>query len=169
MKIHLMVLIITVITGCGQGEEDSPANETMANTLPIETITDETADDANDDTTENSTQEILTTSDLISEPGFDFISSTDLYLILPIAPSESISYFINICTDFSNENDEVKINYDSCKLRTLLTAQEQLFTLSLSTTESSLIAQIWPVVNDAQPINLYWNIDDSGDSWIIVI
>ncbi|MCP4323615.1 MAG: hypothetical protein GY787_17545, partial [Alteromonadales bacterium] len=114
-----------MMTSCG-GEEGSP-NKTIepAPSVPV--------------------QKSINTSDLVATSDFDFITSVSLAVKLPIAPSSSINYFINICTDFSEESNEVSINYGSCKLRTLLKPQEQSFTLVLSTAESKLIAQIWPI------------------------
>lgn len=152
--IMVNIIIVITMTGCG-GEEDSSPQEVVAD--PIQSspgITNE---------------ETITTSELMSTPDFDFISNADLTIILPATPLTSVSYFVNVCTDFSKENDEVKINYDSCKLRTSLKNQQQLFNLSLSTTELLLIAQIWPIENGAQPITLYWNIAESGNSWKIAI
>ncbi len=146
-SILFIALTCLAITGCG-GESDSP-NTSIEN--PPHTPV----------------QESITTSDLVASADFDFITNVNLTVKLPISPSSSINYFINICTDFSEENSEITINYDSCKLRTLLKPQEQSFTLVLSTTESKLIAQIWPIEAAAEPINLYWNIAESGKSWQI--
>ncbi len=122
------------MTSCG-GEEGSP-NKTIepAPSVPV--------------------QKSINTSDLVATSDFDFITSVSLAVKLPIAPSSSINYFINICTDFSEESNEVSINYGSCKLRTLLKPQEQSFTLVLSTAESKLIAQRWPIEAAADPIKL---------------
>ncbi|OUR61549.1 hypothetical protein A9Q74_08760 [Colwellia sp. 39_35_sub15_T18] len=150
-----MLNITILITGCGGGDEkgNNSSTESVESPSPIEI----------------STQNTIATSDLMSTPDFDFISDANLEVTLPISPSTAVSYFINICTDFSDENNKVKINYDSCKLRTLLTTQEQLFNLSLSTAEFRLLAQIWPIENSAKPINIYWDISKSGKRWKITI
>ncbi|MGL1956930.1 MAG: hypothetical protein OCD00_06385 [Colwellia sp.] len=151
--ILLNIIIVTIITGCGGGGEDNSEIKTVESAPSVEEVT----------------EEVITTSDLISEPDFDFISSVRLDVILPPSPSTVVRYFLNICTDYSEENGEVEINYDSCKLRASLTTQEQLFSLSLSSAEFRLIAQIWPIENGSQPINIYWNISESGNSWKIAI
>ncbi len=156
MKNHLIkltilnIIIAITITGCGGGEEEDNAQEITAKAQVIAEPT-------------------ITTSELVSDPDFNFISNTDVDITVPVSPSTTISYFINICTDFTKENDEVKINYDSCKLRTTLTTLEQEFTLSLSNAELMLVAQIWPIENGAQPVTLYWNITESGHRWKITI
>ncbi|PKG80818.1 hypothetical protein CXF85_22185 [Colwellia sp. 75C3] len=166
MKSHLITLIILNITigitlaGCGGGEEDSG---------PIETVESPPAPVLIPEATPEVTKPTITTSELISEPDFDFISSTELVVTLPASPSTTVSYFINICTDFYEENEKVKINYDSCKLRTILSTLEQPFTLSMSNAESALVAQIWPIEEAALPVTIYWNIAESGNRWKIAI
>jgi len=156
MKHHLIkltilnIIIAITIAGCGGGEEEDSA---VAATAKVPVIAEPT----------------ITTSELVSDPDFNFTSSTDLDVTVPASPSTTVSYFINICTDFTHENNEVKINYDSCKLRKTLTTLEQAFTLSLSNAEMMLVAQIWPIENGAQPVTLYWNITESGHSWKITI
>jgi len=156
MKNHLIKLTILniiigiTIAGCGGGEEEESAVTVIAKTQVVNEPT-------------------ITTSELVSDPDFNFISNADVDITVPVSPSTTVSYFINICTDFTKENDEVKINYDSCKLRTTLTTLEQEFTLSLSNAELMLVAQIWPIENGAQPVTLYWNITESGQSWKITI
>lgn len=163
MKIHLLLLILLTIitTGCGNEEEEK--NDTTKEAIIAETAVAETA------VVETAVEEIVATNDLVSAPDFNFITSADLEVTLPPSPSSDINYFISICTDFLEENGEIIINYDSCKLRTSLTSIEQSFILALSTAELTLIAQVWPIQDGAQPINLYWNIEDSGNNWIIAI
>lgn len=148
-KVIPNLIIALAITSCGGGDEEASPKETVVTAPPVE--------------------EIILTSDLVSTPDFNFISNADLGVTLPISPSTSVSYFINICTDFSVENNEVTINYDSCKLRTSLKTQAQPFSLFLSTAELKLVAQIWPIEAGAQPINIFWNIAESGNHWQIEI
>ncbi len=149
----LNIIIVITIASCGGGDEES------SSTPVIETPP---------------TPVTISTSDLVSKPDFDLISSTDLEVTLPTSPSGSVNYFINICTDFtvgtsSFENSSVDINYGSCKLRTMLNTKEQAFSLSLSTAESMVVAQIWPIEAGARPITRYWNIAESGNNWKIAL
>lgn len=138
--------------GCGGGGDEESQTSTTA---PVEQPV------VNNDTSVN-------TIELISDPDFDLTTETELQISLPISPSETTSYFINVCSDFSENNNTVTINYASCKLRTSLTFQEQQFILSLSNTEVKLVAQIWPLVNNATAITIYWDINQSGNEWNIV-
>ena len=150
MKTYILIIMLLTITIFGCGEEDGEqATAVTPQTVPATTA-------------------IVATRELVSTAEFDFFSSAKLTLTLPPAPTATVAYFINICTDFSNENNVITINYQSCKLRTIITAQEQEFTLSLSVAELKLIAQIWPIEHNAQAITAYWDIAESGRHWQIV-
>jgi len=105
----------------------------------------------------------------VSDPNFNLSAGIELTVTLPSLPSTSTDYFINICTSFTNENNVIQVNYQSCKLRATLTAQTQQFTLSLSTTETQLVAQVWPIENGAQPVNVFWSILESGGNWQLAL
>ena len=152
-------LSVTVIS-CGGGEQASTTESTVAPsttpvvfTPPVVPIT----------------PDPITFTDLTSTPEFTFTSSTNIEVLLPTAPTGSINYFINICTDYVAQNGSVIINYNSCKLRTALSTSEQSFSLSLSNTESLLVAQVWAIEVSAKPLTLFWNIAESGNKWQIDI
>lgn len=153
LNITLNMVIIFTIASCG-GEEEEGSSTAGVETPPAPVA--------------------ISTSDLVIKTDFNLLSGTDLEVTLPSSPSSSVNYFINICTDFTVEtgtveNSSVDINYDSCKLRATLNTQKQVFSLSLSTAESMIVAQIWPIEAGAKPITLFWNITESGKSWKIAI
>ncbi len=154
MKNQLIVVLALASTliACG-GEEVETVEQTAKETVAVD----------------NTPAPIITTSDLISNEDFSFTSSASLYLRLPASPSDTVNYFVNICTNLPNKDGIAKINYTLCKLRAPLTANEQNFTLKLSTAESKLIAQIWPIKDGAEPITLYFNIEEMGNTWQIAI
>lgn len=163
MKTYLITMLLLTLTlfGCGQ-DESAEGTDVVQETVP------ENPPPTISTTTDDTTTETVTTSELISTPDFDFMSSAKLTVTLPVSPTATIDYFINICTDFTNEVNVITINYQSCKLRTAITSQTQTFTLSLSVTELRLIAQVWPMESNAQVINAYWDIAESGRNWQIV-
>ena len=159
MKTHIITALLLTLTlfGCGDDDGTEIVQGTVQETPP-----------PTSSTTPESNTDIVATSELISTPDFNFISGTKLTVTLPVAPTATIDYFINICTDFTNEDNVITINYQSCKLRTAITSQTQEFTLSLSVVELQLIAQIWPMESDAKVMNAYWDIAESGHNWQIV-
>lgn len=186
MKTQLIILLtlISMLLACGNEEtpgevetqEQAPAQTT--NTTESESPSSEQTEDDTAATQEETEQTTATestslpvtrTNDLVSNTEFSFNSNANLQLKLPASPSSTMNYFINVCSDFSDENGIQKINYDSCQLRTLLKAEEQEFSLSLSNAETVLIAQIWPIKADSQPITFYYNIQEGEESWHITI
>ena len=159
MKTHIITALLLTLTlfGCGDDDGTEIVQGTVQETPP-----------QTSSTTPETNTDIVATSELISTPDFNFISGTKLTVTLPVAPTATIDYFINICTDFTNEDNLITINYQSCKLRTAITSQTQEFTLSLSVVELQLIAQIWPMESDAKVMNAYWDIAESGHNWQIV-
>ena len=159
MKTHIITALLLTLTlfGCGDDDGTEIVQGTVQETPP-----------PTSSTTPETNTDIVATSELISTPDFNFISGTKLTVTLPLAPTATIDYFINICTDFTNEDNLITINYQSCKLRTAITSQTQEFTLSLSVVELQLIAQIWPMESDAKVMNAYWDIAESGHNWQIV-
>ncbi len=159
MKTHIITALLLTLTlfGCGDDDGTEIVQGTVQETPP-----------PTSSTTPETNTDIVATSELISTPDFNFISGTKLTVTLPVAPTATIDYFINICTDFTNEDNLITINYQSCKLRTAITSQTQEFTLSLSVVELQLIAQIWPMESDAKVMNAYWDIAESGHNWQIV-
>jgi hypothetical protein len=155
LKLITLFMVTSVISllGCGGGEEEVTTKEVVETSV----------------STDSSPDVASNTVDLISEPEFDLSSANELRIGLPATTSTSTRYFINICTDFStdDENNLININYASCKLRTELSITKQEFTLSLSASELRLIAQIWPIEENAQPITTYWNIAEYGKQWPI--
>ena len=156
MKTNIITLItlIMIIGGCGGGGDTNTSPEKAVETTPP---------------TQEVIVEVTATKELNSTPEFNFITNTDLNVTLPASPSTDITYYINICTAFSTQNNVIEIDYDSCKLRASLTTAEQPFILSISAAELMLVAQIWPIKEGAQPITQFWNIDESGHSWKITI
>jgi len=155
----IYLTVLSLLIGCGAGEEGesngAPSNSAPSNTdnTPIKV----------------SVEEIITTGELVSDPNFNLSAGIELTVTLPSLPSTSTDYFINICTRFTNDNNVIQVNYQSCKLRTTLTAQTQQFTLSLSTSETQLVAQVWPIENGAQPVNVFWSILESGGNWQLAL
>ena len=156
-------------------QEQAPdqTTNTAAETESPEQTEDETAatqeETEQTNAIESTSLPIIRTNDLVSNTEFSFNSNANLQLELPASPSSTMNYFINVCSDFSDENGIQKINYDSCQLRTLLNAEEQKFSLSLSNAETVLIAQIWPIKADSQAITFYYNIQEGGESWHITV
>jgi len=131
------------LTACGGGKGDSAA----AVTEPVS----------------------KTTAELISTQEFDFKSDHNLKVTIAKSPEENRQYYINICSDYKEREGKIVINYKSCKLRAFLNSAEQNYTLILSAAETQLLAQIWPMENNAQPYDFYWNKSSNSKQWKIAL
>jgi len=152
-KNTLSAILTLVLVSCG-GEGDAKSNVSSDSDVAPTMVVD---------------IPIGTTDDLVSNTTFEFTNGFELNLILSALDSSAVSHFVNICSDYTEVEKVYTINYDSCRLRTSFTATKQNFTLSLSAAETELIAQVWPIENNATPINLFWSRTDNLDAWEIDI
>ncbi len=147
----LFVTLTLAIVSCGSGGDDAtpPPPAKVDVVAPIEPI--------------------KTTDDLVSNTTFEFTSGFELTLILSALDGAEVQHFVNVCSDYTQDKEYYTINYDSCRLRTLFTENQQRFIISLSAAETALIAQVWPIENNATPINIFWNRADNGEQWEISV
>jgi len=146
-KLLINIMLILSVYACGGDAEDDIQPKTEIITEVVE--------------------KAITTADLVASEGFDFITDYEVDIKLAMSPANGIQYYINICSDYKNDKENVVINYNSCKLRTFLTSEEQHYTLLISAAETNLIAQIWPMENNAQAHNFYWNKSSNNTPWFI--
>ncbi|REL36544.1 hypothetical protein [Thalassotalea euphylliae] len=179
-KLVLAALFSAALTACGGGEGGESTNSPVPATTPPAPATpsdNNTSSDASNEQTEAeaANEAADTTAELVSTPDFDFAGSFELDVTIAAAPAGSTQYYVNICSDF--EQIEAKegapaswqVNYDSCLLRTFITGQAQVFTLSLSEAQSELIAQVWPMENGAIPTDLFWQKQSQSSEWLITL
>jgi len=146
--IFFATLTLTIVSCGGGGDE--------ATTPPL----------ANEDVI-TPVEAIQTTDDLISNTSFEFTSGFELTLILSALEESEVQHFVNVCSDYTQDNQNYIINYDSCRLRAPFTETQQHFDISLSAAETTLIAQVWPIENNATPINFFWSRADNDEEWQI--
>jgi len=147
----LFPVLVCTIVGCGGGGGDSGG----------------TKEPLSSETSVITQASIETTDELVSNTTFEFTSGFELTLILSALDGTKVPHFVNVCSDYSQVEDVYTINYDSCRLRTSFTDELQQFHISLSAAETVLIAQIWPIENNAVPINLFWSRTNSSENWEI--
>lgn len=153
-KQHLCnIFLLLTFVGCGGGGDESNNSE------PSPLAAASTPSVTPDQTTEN----------LVSNTTFQFASGFELTVTLMPLGGESIKYFVNICSDFELVEEEYAINYDSCVIRAVFTTEKQVFDVSLSSAETELLAQVWPIENDAIALNYFWSRSEDGADWNITI
>jgi hypothetical protein len=146
MKVSTIYIMLLFLYSCGLREDDSSSAITSIEDLDVSSEFD---------------------LDVSSE--FDFIGG-DTLTVTVIDKSSSIDRrYLNVCSDFSDDNGELRVNYESCLLRTSLQGQYSEFKIVVSSNQREFIAQIWPFQNDALSINYRWSrLEDSND-WEITL
>lgn len=142
MKLNLIFLMLLFLCSCGQGGSGSGSGE------------------------ESSASNM---EDLDVSPDFAFIGGETLTItIVDAAPSVERRY-LNICSDFTDENGELRVSYESCLLRTSLQYQHNDFEVVISSNQQELVAQIWSLHDDALPVNHRWSRSENGNDWRITL
>ena len=109
------------------------------------------------------------TDDLISNDDFEFFSGYNLTINLAGLSDTSLSHHINVCSQFTKNGQTYSVAHDSCRLRAKFTEIDQEFTVALGAAETQLIAQIWPMENNAQPVHLFWTKNGNNNTWQVVL
>ena len=107
----------------------------------------------------------ITTGDLVSNSTFEFHVGYELTINLSGMESSGINYHVNVCSQFEKQGEDYKVDHQSCRLRATFSDAAQDFKVCLGADETELIAQIWPIVDNATPVNLFWNESTHGDTW----
>lgn len=144
-------LLVTLLTACGGGG-DSKNSAPPAAPVPIAT------------SGNNEEQEV--TADLTTTPDFTFLGSYELTVVVEKVEYAGVQYYVNVCSDY-DASDPMTVKYESCMLRTYITEVDQEFVLSLSESQDSLLAQVWPMENGAKPIDIIWQKGKDTETWRI--
>ena len=139
------MFILTACGGGGGGGSDPEPPKASSNTTTTTTIN--------------------TTSDLTTTPQFEFNSDYQLQLDL-LGQNSGTSIFVNVCSAFESSSKGYEIDYASCKLRTYVGQNSQRFELTLSASETKLLAQFWRIEDGAEPVNVIWE-RGSNDRWTL--
>jgi hypothetical protein len=107
----------------------------------------------------------ITTGDLVSNTTFEFHVGYQLTINLSGMAADGIDYHVNVCSQFQKQGGVYKVDHQSCRLRAIFSDTAQEFIVSLGADETELIAQIWPIMDNATPVNLFWEQATHGDTW----
>jgi hypothetical protein len=100
---------------------------------------------------------------------FDFIGGETVSITIVDESSTAERRYLNICSDFTDDNGEFSVSYDSCLLRTSLQSQHSNFEIVISSTQKELIAQIWTLQDGVLPVNQRWSRSEDGYYWEITL
>jgi len=153
MKIGVIYLMLLFLSSCGQSSSDA-VSVTGA------------ASDADGLGNGSSTTNM---EDLDVSRDFDFIGGETLNITISNEGATIERRYLNICSDFTNDNGELSVRYESCLLRASLDGQYSEFKIVISSNQNSLIAQIWSFKNGAQPLDYLWLRSEVGNDWKITL
>jgi hypothetical protein len=160
MRVSAIYLMLLFLSSCGQGGSDAVLGGSDA-------VLGAGAASYIDDLGDGSS--ITKMEDLDVSPDFDFIGGETLNITIINKGATNERRYLNICGDFTDDNGEFKVNYDSCHLRTSLEGQHNEFKIVISSNQNSLIAQIWSFNDGAQPLDHHWSRSEVGNDWQITL
>ena len=172
MKYLLLVPTIAMLAACGGGggggDSSVSTSSGTAQAAPPAASTPPPATTPPPAPEPESIYEPEVMGDLISDEEFDFIGESSLTLALD-NNTEAPRVYLNVCNDFSTVNGEVKVNYNTCQLRTTLPSGSAEYQLTIGGDVEILVAQVWVVKEGAVPMNFYWSASEDGANWTIVL
>ena len=140
MKLNSIFLMLLFLCSCGQGGSGTN-NETSTPGM----------------------------EDMDVSPDFAFIGGETLTItVVDESPSIKRRY-LNVCSNFADDNGTVRLSYDSCLLRTSLEGQLSEFEVVISSNQQELVAQIWSLQDDALPANHRWSRSENRQNWKITL
>ena len=172
MKYLLLVPTIAMLTACGGGggggDSSVSTSSGTAQATPPAASTPPPATTPPPAPEPESNDEPEVMGDLVSDEKFDFIGESNLTLALDNNADASRVY-LNVCNDFETVNGEVKVNYNTCQLRTTLPSGFAEYQLTIGGDVENLVAQVWVVEEGAVPVNFYWSASEDDANWAIVV
>jgi hypothetical protein len=153
MRISAIYLMLLFLSSCGQGGSDAVLGTGAASNV----------DGLGDGSSTKNMEDLDISRD------FDFIGGETLNITVINEGATIERRYLNICSDFIDDNGEFKVSYESCHLRTSLKGQRNEFKIVISSNQNSLIAQIWSFKDGAQPLDHHWSRSEVGNDWQITL
>jgi len=168
--ITLMSLLVAACGGGGGGESSSPSTTTSSTTTVV-TIVEDPAPQVIDLPVEdvpivdnsvepdpNATYD--TTADLIASKSF--LLKPEYELAVSYSNEGDRPIYLSVCSEFTEEEARIKVNYNSCLVRTSLESNYS-GTLTVANNKNDLIMAIWYLDDIDNPRYEIWRNDNSTD------
>jgi len=155
MKIGVIYLMLLFLSSCEQSSSDAVFSAGADAASVVDGLGDG-----------SSTKNM---EDLDVSRDFDFIGGETLNVTISNESGTIERRYLNICSYFTDDNGELSVRYESCLLRASLDGQYSEFKIVISSNQNSLIAQIWPFTDGAQPVDHLWSRSEVGNDWQITL
>jgi hypothetical protein len=158
MKIGVIYLMLLFLSSCGQSSSDAVFSASAGAGAGAASVVDGLGDGST-----------ASMEDLDVSRDFDFIGGETLNVTISNESGTIERRYLNICSYFTDDNGELSVRYESCLLRASLDGQYSEFKIVISSNQNSLIAQIWPFTDGAQPVDHLWSRSEVGNDWQITL
>jgi len=159
-NIAILTLMSFLIVACGGGGSS-------ATSTPVTTVIEEpvTADDSS--TSEDTEIETETEPEIIVEPDTIYDTTAELVVDKPflLKPEYELlvtykndnkrSAYLSVCTEFTEEQDVIKVNYNSCLLRTSIDSDYEA-SVTVANDKNQLVMAIWYLDDINKPRYEVW-------------
>jgi hypothetical protein len=101
------------------------------------------------------------TADLIAAKSF--LLEQEYELAVSYNNDDNRSAYLSVCTDFTEEESGIKVNYNSCLLRTSI-ENDYAGTLTVANDQNRLVMAIWYLDDAENPRYEVWENDSAADA-----
>lgn len=165
MKLTNIVLISMMnllIVACGGGGGDESASSTSAPSAlstpdPVVPIVDEPVEEVEVEIDPDATYE--TTAELVVARTFTI--EQEYELAVSYKNDNNLSAYLSVCTEFTEEKSGIKVNYNSCLLRTSIES-DYAGTLRVANDKKRLVMAIWYLDDTENPRYEIWENDSDA-------
>lgn len=164
-KTFQVIVLALFITACNsESHSVDILKEVSSNEIETEVIAEESTEDAAVEEVTGFDIETLpdvnavydSTKDLVSAKSFEIASEYEL--MINYKNESELSAYLSVCTDFTLQEEEVRVDYNSCLLRTSVETQYEA-TLTIPNDKKSVVMAIWYMDDIKNPHYAIWNND----------
>lgn len=171
INIVFMSTMSLLVVSCGGGGGGSSASPSTANSTPSPVIEDPVVTIVAEPEVikEPVVKEIIeidpnavyeTTSELVAAKSF--LLKPEYDLAINYVNKDGRDAYLSVCTDFTEEADTVKVDYNSCLLRTSISDDYQ-GVLTVANDNDRLVMAIWYLDDAKNPVYEIWQHDADAE------
>lgn len=167
INITFMSITCSLMVACGGGggsSSSSSSSSVSVEPTPIKTVSEEPdtpvvepevmEEPVVQDITMPDPEAIYeTTAELVAATSF--LIKPEYDLTVTYGNKNNRNAYLSVCTEFSEENDTIKVNYDSCLLRTSISTDYE-GKLSVANDKTRLVMAIWYLDDTKNPRYEIW-------------
>ncbi len=160
-KSVLLIILTSFFYGCGGDSDETTANDTA----PVTSVTPDPVDLSAE--TSEVVEEVVPDPDAIYDSTADLVVATsfllepEYQLAVSYVNTEKREVYLSICTDFAEGDAGMKVDYNSCLIRTAI-KEDFSSTIAVANDKLSLVMAIWYFDDMNNPRFEVWE-NEGGD------